>query len=90
MNPDSLRFMDPPAHKTPQEKLEEIADLLVELRAKYSDNPYNYHEFLEIEKIITDNGSNQQIMTRAMNNYRKKEIKDSITKLQQELAQLDQ
>jgi hypothetical protein len=80
--------MDPPAHKTPQEKLEEIADLLAELKATYIFNPYEYHQFMEIEKIITDNGSNQQIMTRAMNNYRKKEIKDSITKLQQELDQL--
>jgi hypothetical protein len=74
--------------KTPEEKLEEIADLLAEIRAKYDHNPYDYHQFRLIENIITDNGSNQQIMTRAMNNYKKKQIQDNINKLQQELDQL--
>jgi hypothetical protein len=74
--------------KTPEEKLEEIAYLLAEIRAKYDHNPYDYAQFRLIEKIITDNGSNQQIMTRAPNNYKKKQIQDNINKLQQELDQL--
>ncbi len=72
----------------PQEKLEEIAYLLAEIRAKYDLSNYYSKKFILIENIITDNGSNQQIMTRAMNNYKKKQIQDNINKLQQELDQL--
>jgi hypothetical protein len=74
--------------KTPEEKLEEIAYVLAKIRAKYNLTISYLKEFVEIENIITDNGSNQQIMTRAMNNYRKERINDSIVKLQQELDQL--
>jgi endonuclease III-like uncharacterized protein len=86
--------MNPMTHKTPEEKIEEIADLLAELKVVFSHDywlPNNHDQyFVGIEKIITDNGSNQQIMTRAMNNYKKKQLQDKITKLQQELDQLDQ
>jgi hypothetical protein len=81
--------MNPMTHKTPEEKIEEIALVLVEIQTKYS-REYDYHKCTLIEKIITDNGSNKQIMTRAMNNYKKKQLQEKITKLQQELDQLDQ